>query len=329
MSRLWQSLEGIRGLVAVPATWRRWLGDEFDGVKGAFLRSGTKPAKSFPCPRGCGCAHEVVRHAGGRLVAVCRCEPWNCEDIPVTAADLALLGLNGSKLGRGIAKAFGCDAKETGFGVPNTWQVASFSGAAMPVVLTIQNDRHGFRSAVGQVVGRLREHFVLLAPTGRFHDAHTHGLLKGAKSGFFDLESQLTLLSSGLLQARASGSELFSPFLPAAMEPASDDEARRLFALLKELDEQTNVRKAPVIQVFRLYCLEGLSRAAVAKRCGCVESLVTLRLKAIHKKLGRKPAELRQLSPQFERMEDSLSDSRAKHIHRKSAIDDGRFDDND
>ena len=30
MSRLWQSLEGIRGLVAVPATWRRWLGDEFD-----------------------------------------------------------------------------------------------------------------------------------------------------------------------------------------------------------------------------------------------------------------------------------------------------------
>ena len=59
-----------------------------------------------------------------------------------------------------------------------------------------QNDRHGFRSAVGQVVGRLREHFVLLAPTGRFHDAHTHGLLKGATSGFFDLESQLTLLSS-------------------------------------------------------------------------------------------------------------------------------------
>ncbi len=329
MSKLWQCLESIRGLVAAPMTWHRWLGDEFDIVKSTFLRSGTKPAKSIPCSRECGCAHEVIRQTGGRLVAVCRCESWTCEDIPITAADLTPLSLNGAKLGRAIATAFGCDAKEAALGLPNTWQVASFSGVAIPVILTIQSDRHEFRNVVNEVVARMREHFVLLSPTGQFHDAYTHGLLKGAKSGFFDLESQLTVLPSGLLQARASGSELFSPFLPSAMEPASDDEARRLFALLKSLDEETNVRKAPVVQVFRLYCLEGLSRRKVANRCGCAESLVTLRLRAIEKHLGRKPTELRTLSAQFERIEDSLTDPRARHIHRKSAIDDGRLGEND
>jgi len=240
-----------------------------------------------------------------------------------------VLELNPRKLGRAIANALGCDAKEVDLGLPQTWQVASFSGAAMPVILIIQGDHREFRSALGQVVGRLREHFVVLAPTGRFHDAHTHALLKGAKAGFFDLESLVTITAHGTLTASKTAGELFSPFLAEATVPATDDEARRLFALLKELDAETNVRKAPVSQVFRLYCLEQLSRTAVAKRCGCVESLITLRLKAIEKKLGRHPMELRQLSPQFERIEDSLSDPRAKHIHRKNVIDDGRFEEDD
>ena len=81
------------------------------------------------------------------------------------------------------------------------------------------------------------------------------------------------------------------------------------------------MRKAPVSQMFRLYYLEGFSRAEVARRGGWAESLVTLRLQAIEKKLGRKPVELRELSPEFERIEESLSDPRARHIHRRSAMD--------
>lgn len=102
---------------------------------------------------------------------------------------------------------------------------------------------------------------------------------------------------------------------------ASDDDARRLFALLKALESEGNYRKAPVTRVFQLYCLEGLKRDEVARKCNCVPSLVTLRLKAIEAKLGRKASALRQLSGHFERIADSLSDDRARRIHRAGAMD--------
>jgi hypothetical protein len=107
----------------------------------------------------------------------------------------------------------------------------------------------------------------------------------------------------------------------AATEPVSEDEARRLFALLRALELESNFRKAPVTRVFMLYCLDGKSRDAVARDCNCSPSLITLRLQAIERKLGRKPAELRQFSDHFERIADSLSDSRARRIDRRRAID--------
>ncbi len=107
----------------------------------------------------------------------------------------------------------------------------------------------------------------------------------------------------------------------ASGEVASDEDARRLFALLKALESEGNYRKAPVTRVFQLYCLEGLTRDEVAKKCHCVPSLVTLRLQAIEAKLGRKATELRQLSGHFERIAESLTDERARRINRASVVD--------
>src|SRR5712692_10057277 len=84
----WAGLERIRGLSAVPAVWRRHLGEEFEGFKRAFLLPRAEAAKSFPCER-CGCAHEIhegrVLGVEGRgesdVIAVCSCEPWNCADL--------------------------------------------------------------------------------------------------------------------------------------------------------------------------------------------------------------------------------------------------------
>jgi len=113
----------------------------------------------------------------------------------------------------------------------------------------------------------------------------------------------------------------------AVAEVASDEDARRLFALLKALESEGNYRKAPVTRVFQLHCLEGLTRDVVAKQCRCVPSLVTLRLKAIEQKLGRKASELRQLSGHFERIAESLTEQRARRVHRASALDQPDDDD--
>ncbi len=326
MGNFWQALEQLPGLSAVPAVWRE-LGDEdFDLAHPALLRARSSTAKSFPCPRGCGCAHRIVERGDGTFVAVCECESWNCEDILLARGDVTPLELNWSKLGRAVAKAFGCDAKECALGLMATKQIAAFANAALPVVLTIQHDAEEFRGVVAQLAARLRGRFILLAPTRRWFDAGTQEMLAHANAGVFDLESYLTLGANGLRASKSAG-DLFSPFLPEMKEAVTDDDARRLFALLEQLDSETVVRKAPVSQVFRLYCVKGLSRNEVAKRCGCVPSLITERLHAIENKLGRKPIELRALSSHFESIDDSLSDSRASHIHRRSALDDGGSDD--
>lgn len=324
MNGFWQSLEEIPGQTAGPAEWRGWVGTDFDVLQERFFTRGKDRALAVPCPKQCGCEHDVVDHDDGTLVGVCSCDPWKCENIELSAADAARWGLDWKRFGRAIAKAFGVEPKESDLAAPACVQIAAL-GTDLPVILTIHGDGEEFRSAMAQLVTQLHEHFVVLAPTARFYNAHTAGLLRNAHAGFFDLETWMKLTPNGL-RALKSGGELFSPFLPAMKEAVSDNVARQLFALLEQLDSETVVRKAPVSQVFRLYCVKGLSRNEVAKRCGCVPSLITERLHAIHRKLGRKPIELRVLSSQFESIDDSLSDSRARHIHRKSALDDGRSD---
>lgn len=226
MSKLWQGLEEMLGPAGVPAAWQSWMGPEFGVFRSAFLQRSARPAKSVPCPRDCGCAHRVVEHPDGSLVGVCDCDPWNCDDIPLKAEDVVILQLNPAKLGRAIARAFKCEAQAADFGLPGTWQVAAYSTDAVPVVLTIQNDRAAFQRVVAELTARLRKRFILLGPTRRFLDVGIMELLENVKAGYFDLESHLTLLPSGILQARPTGGEFFSKYLPEAKEPVSDDEAQ-------------------------------------------------------------------------------------------------------
>jgi len=319
MSKLWQCLEEIHGLVAGSVEWRAWLGTDFDEVKSAFLGKRPVRADSIPCPREMGGAHVVVPR-GDKFVAVCE---FGCPDMPLSPEDVEMWEVNPSKLGRAICKALECDARATDLHSPLTWQIGVKFASAVPVVLTIQTEREDFRNVIAGLATRLRQPFILLTPTSRHWDATSGELLASARAGLFDLESHVTILGNGRLHPKTAPGILFQPFAPEAKAAASDDEARRLFALLKALESESNYRKAPVTRVFQLYCLEVQSRNEVAKACRCVPSLITLRLKAIEKKLGRKPLELRAISSQFERITDSLTDSRARHIDRERAIDGG------
>jgi hypothetical protein len=252
-------------------------------------------------------------------VAVCACEPWNGDDFALAAADLVLLELSWSKLGRALCRALECDVRDTDLGMPGARQIGAFSPTAVPVVLSIQDDRDDFRQALGGIVSRVGKPFILLAPTSGFLDAGALDMLRGARAEFFDLETHVLLLPSGALQAKKNPAELFSGFVSSTADRAPDEVARQLFAVVKALDSERVVRKAPVMTVFRLYFVEGRSRAEVAKRCGCVPGLVTSRITQIEAKLGRTRDQLRVMSAQFEEIEDSLSDPRAKKTYRKGA----------
>jgi hypothetical protein len=326
MSNLWPFLEDLRGLVGTPAHWLAGLDGQFDLVRPTFLRVRPERARSIPCPHGCGCAHEVIQRADGKLVAICRCESWNCDDIAVKAEDVVLLELNWPKLGRAVAVAFDCDVKEDDLGMAGTRQVAALGDAALPIVLTIQHDRGDFRSVVGQLTARLRSGFVLLAPTNRFLDATARELLANAKAGFFELASHLTLLPSGFLQADRKGGELFAPYLPQPEAAVSEAEAVRVFGLMKRLDTGSRARKAPLERVFRLLVLEGRSQEQVARSCDCSPGLISLRVEAIERKMGRRLGDLKLLASRLGEMA-SVEDSRAKAIYRRGLTGGSEGDD--
>jgi hypothetical protein len=96
--------------------------------------------------------------------------------------------------------------------------------------------------------------------------------------------------------------------------------AVKVFELLTALDPDKRLRKAPLIKVFLLRFRQNRSRSAIADVCGCSESLVAIRLRAIEAKLPWHPRQLRELSAHVEAMEDAVSDSRARRIYRRGAV---------
>src|ERR1035438_8184518 len=138
MSKVWRCLGDVG--IGVGAVWGRGLGDEFAASRKQFLYS-RGLAKSFPCPRDCGCAHAVVPGRGDSFVGVCQCEPWNCEDIALTREDIVLLQVNWPKVAGAVCKAFGFDVRGADLGVGGMSQIGAFSARAVPVVLGALRER--------------------------------------------------------------------------------------------------------------------------------------------------------------------------------------------
>jgi hypothetical protein len=327
---VWHALETSRGLTAVAASWRERLGNQFEAFKEAFLQRAPGVAKGMPCPRGCGCTHEIVTRVEGRglseegetssIRAICRCDPATCPDILLTPEDVVLLELSWNKLARAVCRVFEFNYKATDLGLLNTRQIGSWSIDAVPVILTIQHERGWFRSVLLELLARLRQRFILLAPTAKNMDAVSQELLGSSGAGFFSLDGTVTLdAEGGLRLTRASAGELFAKFSPKARD-ADEDLATRAFALVHQLDAE-GTRKAPsVLAVFRMYCIEGHSLSTIARKCRTTRMTIRHRLKQIEIRTGVNIEQLRKVSAHFEEAEASFNDSRASHIHRKNLI---------
>jgi len=124
--------------------------------------------------------------------------------------------LHWTKLGRAICQAFELDAKPAVFGLLATRQVGSWSADAVPVILTIQNQPHQLRFVIAELGNRLRQKFILLAPTADLLDATSQELLANAGACFFSLTAHLRLTRHGTLEAIHSPGELFVTFSPQA-----------------------------------------------------------------------------------------------------------------
>jgi hypothetical protein len=309
----WRAFEEIPGLTAFAEAWQNRMGGDFPALAGLCLDPAEWFATSFPCPDRCGCSHHVIpRHDGEGAIAVCRCHPPACPDIPLSRSQITPLQLNWTKLARALCQTFGLTSKFVRLPPPNTVQIGAWSVDAVPAVLTIQVFPALFRGAVAELTSILRQPFILFAPTSTLLDAPCQAMLENHRAAFFALDSHLLITGQAALRPRRTPGELFARFTP---QPKASDEdlSRRVFALVSRFDAQT-------LAVFRRYCIEGLSALETAGRCDCSKTTVLRRLNNIRAQTGVDPKHLRTLSPHLAKIEADLADWRATHIDRKSVI---------
>lgn len=368
-TKAWSFLERLPGLTALPVVWRQHLGAEYAAFKRLCLQAETWQAAWYPCAREqpCGCWHEVRWEPGqGGAVAVCQCEPvrlvemrfervagqeggeWRlapvgslaamvetaprgkCADLALTLEEVTPLKVHRARLAREICRALSLEAKYEELPLPNTFQAGTWSAESVPVIVTIQAESQPLRQVVSELALRLGRPFILLGPTHRLVSVATEELLAHARSGFLALENCVELTAEGGLRAAQPPGVLLARWTPQPRE-GQEDAARQLFALAKALDSVPGMQKAPPSAVLQLYCVEGLGILEIARRLKCHRALVWGRMKLLRQKLGRSLNELREMSGQFEKIEESLRDPRARRIHRASALDEagGEEDENE
>ena len=318
MAAMWQCLERVRGLGAVAEEWRRGLGDDFDVFREAFLLETTRSARSHPCLNGCGCSHEVPP---GSRVAVCQCDPADCEDFEVAEADLLIWDLNCSSLGQALGRALGSTRRVEPAGVGGVWDVGELRGSSVRVLLSIQGTADEFRGAVAEISGQRMGPFLLIAPTGTFLSVASRQLLAGAGAKFLDLETHFGLNANGTLSANKQALDLVSALVPKEEEDLSDEALRKAYAqiLLAAKAEPGGV-EGPIKDVFDLYCMKDFSAREVAVKLKCSKATIINRLAEIRRLSGGlSPASLRDHKPFFERMDKDLTDPRARRLRRKDA----------
>jgi hypothetical protein len=317
----WLTLESISGLVAIEPVWRKMLGDQFAAFKTLCLQLSSWKVRYYPCPHGCGCEHVVIpRHDGTGALAVCRCVPGACPDIPLTTAEISPYEVNLLQLGQALCKAFGFPRRHADLGIPFTFQFGSWSTDSVPAILTIQVRNSAFRSAVAELAAQLRQPFLLFAPTSDFLDAPSQAILQNHGAAFFALDTHVVLKPEGTLQPTRPPAELFARFTPQPKE-ADLDLARRVFAVVQNLDTEKPLQPPTLLAVFRQYCIEELSASAIAREYKCSKPTILRRLALIRLRTGLDPLQLRRLSPHIAQLEDSFTDSRAAHLRRQTLID--------
>jgi len=224
----------------------------------------------------------------------------------------------------------------------------------------------GAREEVERLGAAAPDSFLLLTPTARFCTERVRREARRQGGAQMALAGMLRLTAAGALEIAAPEEravravlndlerplaarpgweravarldrklEAMAKMCPAPAPDKEEDEklpadvARQAFALVEKLDMEQGIRKAPVLTVFRLYCIKGMSAEQAARECRCSKATIINRLDMILRKTGVHPDKLRAYSAHFERVEEKVSDSRAREIYRKGLTDDTEDEDSE
>jgi hypothetical protein len=195
LTRLWQAIEQIPGLLAVPAVWAEKCGNEFDLLK-PYLRPIDQVGSNFPCPYPSvrDCPRKIIDHGGGEYVAICRNLPKICLDVPLTAKEALLHELDLFAFLKPVlhASSIRSEAPRTrGHGVWSVGLSHRLSSLNQPIFFLVFAGAMAFQSAVRDLLLDVTGQFVIMAPTNRHRTAGIQERLQARGIGYLCLEEQL------------------------------------------------------------------------------------------------------------------------------------------
>lgn len=317
---LWAKIE-TAPVSAAFFSWKMRFGKALPRVLPWFLKKTSGRARTVPCPLGCGCIHRITKDNFG----VCNC--GDCEDIALTAEDVRVWEPNWTALTDRVRGALALEHRVSSFAVARVWQIGSFRGNALQIVLVVQPDRTAFKEAIAQLVARANGRFVVLVPTSAHDDIESRELLGRVKAGLVDLETNFDVLPGGRVVARKAAGELFSPYLPENEDTANAAEVTRVFGLLMKLKSKRAGMKAPLYDVFVMVVLEDKSQREAAKACDCTEGLMSARVKELRGIFDRNIQQLKALRRPILEMQTSVKGDRRRKRAPGSHV--GGFADDD
>jgi hypothetical protein len=343
-TNFWAALESVPGGSALYTTWSHQLGPDLETFTALFLRAkSTEPAQFVPCPWKCGCFHKIVPQDNGTLHGLCQCDPPTCGAYTVLPAERVTWELDRPKIGRALCRAFGLDFKIAQLGLYHTIQIGSWSVDAIPAILTLPASQGEFLHTLTLLIARLNRPFILFAPTARHFGLAPKELLATLGAIFIPLDSHLNLSlnhpsgpssspsphlstinsppstpsSPQLSTINSPPSTLFSDLSPALPETPDHGLASRVSLLLDDLDTGSRRKHPSLAAVFKLYFIQELPIAKVAKKCRCSVGTIVNRLKLIQSKTGATPDQLRRISPHFTQLHHDLTSAKSDYLRRR------------
>jgi hypothetical protein len=363
-ANLWNSLETLSTEAALLVEWQDALGEDFPSAR-VFLRPTQQQAESYPCqqPNVCGCRHRVGFESEDDVSALCDCDEAGCETISLRATDLIIHSLNGDMLAAAIRQAFQFDElANVQCEESRSRLVGRFGVRLSRVLFYVPISEGGLLKEIDRLCAEFPDPFVLLTPTSQFCTPIVQRALrrqgcaqmalcgvlrlaaprilelvpeaKGAVDAFFnDFGKQVAQgkpleLAVGRVEAKLDAIAKQANQVGTEKENNSENVARHALALIKKLDAESRLKKPSLVTVFHLYCVNEMSATQIAKKCGCSKTAVVERLQILSQKIGMPAGRLRQHSAHFERIEEEMSDWRAKRVDRHDMAD-GTMEDSD
>ncbi len=205
LSRLWQSLEALPGLAAIPAFWEFHCGADVELLR-PHLRVTDMEDGSYPCPRPGWphCPRRIVDYGNGQYSALCRDPHGLCERIELTRRDVLIHELDLAAFTRALAAPLGIhwqSPKERHDGIFAIGLSTRRETRAQPVFLAILPDSARFRASVQQLLLGQSGPLVLMTPTSRHHTVEVQELLQRRGIALTTLDEQLAIDATGQIIA--------------------------------------------------------------------------------------------------------------------------------